>query len=328
MGGKHGLPRFANLAALLCLYVGIFLPDGLIFLSLASNVPLIMKYGSSCYCSVAVALFRPDVYARARFKPPKAVVAGVGLLGVVLAVGLFCLGFQADWRPYALIGTWVAPGLDVLVRLAKDAVLQNPFASHGRLMANRRTFLHLALSAALTDLSVAHPKSTAVASEGLLASRSVALSGEHSLRYTLHLAATVLRAAHGTPESRIVTASYLGPPSGLKTRPVCFAFNGGPGGSSAFLHLLVLGPRRINLPSDPGVPVRQPYSWADNPATPLSTADLVFIDPVGTGLSRLIDPSKLGEYYSVDGDGRYIADYIRRWLREHRRMDSPGLPRR
>ncbi len=104
---------------------------------------------------------------------------------------------------------------------------------------------------------------------------------------------------------------------------MCFAFNGGPGGSSAFLHLLVLGPKRVNLPSDPDTPIRPPYTWADNPATPLTNADLVFVDPVGTGLSRLLDQSKLNQYYSVDGDGRYIADFIRHWLREHRRMDSP-----
>ncbi len=103
-----------------------------------------------------------------------------------------------------------------------------------------------------------------------------------------------------------------------------FAINGGPGAASAYLDIGVLGPWRLPMGPEKIVP-SQPAELVPNADTWLDFTDLVFIDPVGTGFSRLVNPDDTlrDRYLSVDGDVSAIADFIRRWLVVNGRTGSP-----
>ncbi len=106
------------------------------------------------------------------------------------------------------------------------------------------------------------------------------------------------------------------------SRPVTFSFNGGPGSSSVWLHLGVLGPRRVLLEEDGG-PVPPPYRLVDNAHSLLDVSDLVFIDPVSTGFSRARDPEKASQFHGVEADTRAVADFIRLYSTRNERWTSP-----
>jgi carboxypeptidase C (cathepsin A) len=104
------------------------------------------------------------------------------------------------------------------------------------------------------------------------------------------------------------------------TRPLMFAFNGGPGSSSLWLHMGVLGPRRVVV-SDPGPTPPAPFRTVENEYGMLDKSDLVMIDPIGTGISHAVCDHKDEEFWGVDPDidsiGRFIAQYVSdndRWV--------------
>jgi carboxypeptidase C (cathepsin A) len=121
--------------------------------------------------------------------------------------------------------------------------------------------------------------------------------------------------------------SYVldGPDGGADPkRPVTFAFNGGPGSSSVWLHMGLLGPRRV-LMGDVGDLRPPPYALADNAETLLAASDLVFIDPVSTGYSRVLEGEKPEPFHGYQGDIESVAELIRIWTSRHRRWMSPKL---
>jgi carboxypeptidase C (cathepsin A) len=107
-------------------------------------------------------------------------------------------------------------------------------------------------------------------------------------------------------------------------RPVTFAFNGGPGSSSIWLHLGLLGPRRVVM-GDAGALLPPPYQIADNPQSLLAVSDLVFIDPVSTGYSRVVEGTKPEPFHGYQGDIESVAELIRIWTSRHKRWMSPKL---
>ena len=107
------------------------------------------------------------------------------------------------------------------------------------------------------------------------------------------------------------------------TRPVMFAFNGGPGSSAVWLHIGVLGPKIVKLPGDGTLPPLPPVRLVDNPLSILDVCDLVFIDPVSTGYSRAEKDVKADEFHGLDEDIQSVGDFIRRWVSEHERWSSP-----
>ena len=107
-----------------------------------------------------------------------------------------------------------------------------------------------------------------------------------------------------------------------KTRPIVFAFNGGPGSSSFWLHMGVLGPKRITV-NDPDYTSAAPYQIVNNNYSILDIADLVMIDPVGTGLSVPLGAHTFDEFWGVDQDIRSISLFITQYLIEQGRMNSP-----
>ncbi len=108
------------------------------------------------------------------------------------------------------------------------------------------------------------------------------------------------------------------------TRPVTFAFNGGPGSSSVWLHLGLLGPRRVVM-GDAGALLPPPYALTDNAESLLAVSDLVLIDPVSTGYSRAVKGSKAEPFHGYQGDIESVAELIRLWTTRHQRWLSPKL---
>ena len=147
---------------------------------------------------------------------------------------------------------------------------------------------------------------------------------DRSLNFTATAGSIRLNDGKGDPEVDIAYTSYQLDGADPKTRPVTFVFNGGPGASSAYLQLGNAGPWRLPLGGDAAVPSAAP-DLQPNAETWLDFTDLVFIDPVGTGYSRFVNPADdvRKRLYSVEGDVASIAVTIRRWLEKSDRLLSP-----
>ena len=133
-----------------------------------------------------------------------------------------------------------------------------------------------------------------------------------------------LKKADDKPTASIFHVSYFKKDvADLSKRPVLFAFNGGPGSSAVWLHLGMLGPYRVELPGDGTTAPEPPARLIENPHSILDHADLVFVDPVSTGYSRIEDAGKPKQFHGVKEDIQSISDFVRRWITEHDRWDSP-----
>ncbi len=108
------------------------------------------------------------------------------------------------------------------------------------------------------------------------------------------------------------------------SRPIMFAFNGGPGSSSIWLHLGVLGPRRVEV-ADADFTLPPPYELVDNDQSILDVSDLVMIDPVGTGYSRPIGDASGEDFWGVDQDIDSVSRFIKAYVTENGRWGSPKI---
>ncbi len=141
------------------------------------------------------------------------------------------------------------------------------------------------------------------------------------VRYTARAGMLPLRTETGEVEAGVFFVSYTRADAGPE-RPLIFTFNGGPGSSSVWLHLGCVGPRRVALMPDGSLPPA-PYSLVENPETWLEHADLVFIDPVGTGYSRPAKPSLAAKFWGLKGDIESVGEFIRLYLTRYERWTSP-----
>lgn len=130
-----------------------------------------------------------------------------------------------------------------------------------------------------------------------------------------------LRDENNEPIAHFGFTSYTRDGSFAK-RPIMFAYNGGPGSSSFWLHMGILGPKRIVV-NDPDFTPAAPYQLVNNDYSLLDLADLVMIDPVGTGLSVPAGKAKFEDFWGVDQDARSISLFIKQFLIENGRMNSP-----
>jgi carboxypeptidase C (cathepsin A) len=136
------------------------------------------------------------------------------------------------------------------------------------------------------------------------------------------------------PAAEIFSVSYVAA-GGDANRPVMFVFNGGPGASSAYLHMGVVGPQRVDFPADGSLP-EMPPRLVQNESSWLAFSDLVFVDPIGTGFSRVIedekpesgkekkeDASDPKEYFAQKRDLESLCEVMGRWLSSNGRWGSP-----
>ncbi len=107
-----------------------------------------------------------------------------------------------------------------------------------------------------------------------------------------------------------------------QNRPIVFAYNGGPGSSSYWLHMGIMGPKRIVV-DDPNYNQSAPYELVNNEFSILDVADVVMMDPVGTGLSVPIGKSTGKDFWGVDQDIRSVSLFIMQFLKAHDRLNSP-----
>ncbi|MDX2267812.1 MAG: peptidase S10 [Bryobacter sp.] len=126
----------------------------------------------------------------------------------------------------------------------------------------------------------------------------------------------------GEAEAGIFYVAYTVEGTPASERPLCFAFNGGPGAGSLWLHLGAIGPRRIRMNDDGSMPP-MPYRLEDNQGTWLDKCDLVFIDPVGTGFSRATKTETARKYNGFTGDINAVGEFIRLYLARKERHLSP-----
>lgn len=149
------------------------------------------------------------------------------------------------------------------------------------------------------------------------------LIGGKMVSYEAIAGDTTLRDIQGNPRASIFSFTYLRTDVPVVGRPVLFVFNGGPGSSSLWIHLGAIGPRRVVLDNDVDPSNTPPFGLEDNPNSILDVADLVFIDPVGTGFSRSVDGVDPRAFWGVDEDAESIAQFIELWLSEHGRWNAP-----
>jgi carboxypeptidase C (cathepsin A) len=173
------------------------------------------------------------------------------------------------------------------------------------------------------------PKAAEPADDLVTTHHSITIDGAE-LAYTVTTGRMVLRLEGHTDDkfdgqkarAEVFVTAYTVDSDDPGSRPVTFAFNGGPGSSSVWLHLGLLGPRRVIM-GDAGNLLPPPYGLADNEQTLLRHSDLVFIDPVSTGFSRAVKGEKSKDFHGYGGDIESVGEVIRLWTTRNGRWMSP-----
>nr|WP_240655470.1 peptidase S10 [Paraburkholderia phosphatilytica] len=142
------------------------------------------------------------------------------------------------------------------------------------------------------------------------------------LDYTATAGNLLLRNSAGDAQASVFYLAYTLDAKDTATRPVTFLFNGGPGAGSVFLMMGSFAPKRARTAS-PTPTGPAPYTLADNPDTLLASTDLVFVDAVGTGFSRIVGHASGKNFYGVDGDLDAFDQFIERYLTVNHRWNSP-----
>lgn len=177
--------------------------------------------------------------------------------------------------------------------------------------------LAAALSAGETPPETAKP---APVSETLSETRHTLTVGGQTIRYRA-LAGDLLVGEEGKPKARLFYVAYLAEGMG-RDRPLTFLFNGGPGSSAVWLHLGAFGPVRVPVDAE-GIPGPQPWAPVANPHSLLDVSDLVFVDPVSTGYSRVLPGEKPEPLYGFRTDVESVGEMIRLFVTRQERWGSP-----
>jgi carboxypeptidase C (cathepsin A) len=142
------------------------------------------------------------------------------------------------------------------------------------------------------------------------------------LQYTATTGRLPIKRADGKTEAQMFFVAYTLEGQQANKRPLTFAFNGGPGSSSIWLHMGALGPRRVVLQPDGFMPPA-PYRLEDNPYALLDKSDLVLVDAIGTGFSRAADAEMFKKFWGVQGDIEAFSEFIRLYITRNQRWTSP-----
>lgn len=144
-----------------------------------------------------------------------------------------------------------------------------------------------------------------------------------TLSYTATTGMMPIKDQKGEIEANLFYVAYtLDGVADATRRPLMFAFNGGPGSASLWLHLGCIGPKRVKMLDDGGLPA-PPYQLVDNDQTWLDQSDLVFVDPVGTGYSRAANTTLQKRFNGLRGDVESVGEFIRLYLSRNERWASP-----
>lgn len=153
-------------------------------------------------------------------------------------------------------------------------------------------------------------------------SHTVRIGGQE-IKYTATAGTLNLKKEDGTVTASIFYIAYTRDGvENMARRPLTFAFNGGPGSSSVWLHLGTLGPKRVRMDPE-GRALPPPYGLVDNEYSLLDATDLVFIDPVSTGYSRAVPEQEAKNFHGITADTRSVGEFIRLYATRNARWNSP-----
>jgi len=147
-------------------------------------------------------------------------------------------------------------------------------------------------------------------------------AGGKVLKYTATAGRLPIKRPDGKIEAEMFFVAYTLDGQDVAKRPVTFAFNGGPGSASVWLHMGALGPRKVVLQPDGFMPPA-PYRIEDNPYTLLDRSDLVLVDAIGTGFSRAADQELFKKFWGVKGDIEAFSEFVRLYISRYERWSSP-----
>jgi carboxypeptidase C (cathepsin A) len=161
-----------------------------------------------------------------------------------------------------------------------------------------------------------------VEEKSIVTKHEMRLNGR-TLNYTATTGMMPIKNQQGEIEANLFYVAYsLDGVSDVTKRPLMFSFNGGPGSASVWLHMGCIGPKRVKMNDDGGLPAA-PYQLVDNDQTWLDQTDLVFVDPVGTGYSRAANETLRHRFNGLQGDIQSVGEFIRLYLTRNERWSSP-----
>lgn len=197
-------------------------------------------------------------------------------------------------------------------------------------MSLNRTISHVPVMAALMVVLLFSLDTESAAAQNMLLEAESAVSSEHTV--TIQGQLVPYKATAGTlpvlnEDGKVLASLFYvfyerTDVRDKSRRPLVFSFNGGPGSASVWMHIGYTGPRFLNI-DDEGFPV-QPYGVTENPHSILDVADIVFIDPVNTGFSRILSAdAERSQFFGVNADINYLAAWIDLFVSRHDRWRSP-----
>ena len=154
-----------------------------------------------------------------------------------------------------------------------------------------------------------------------ISEHEIQIQGER-LRYTATAGTLLLHDEEGEAIAEFGYTAYVKKGANPATRPIMFAWNGGPGSASMWLHMGVLGPQ-LAVVEDLKVNGKGPFRRIDNQYSIIDKVDLVMVDPVGTGYSRAVGEAEGKDFWGVDNDIRSVSDFIVQYITNNGRWTSP-----
>ena len=142
------------------------------------------------------------------------------------------------------------------------------------------------------------------------------------INYTARTGFMLMRNEKDSLLARLFYIAYTKDGSDVTKRPIMYAYNGGPGSASVWLHMGLMGPQKVVL-SDSGSMLKPPFTYTDNPYTWLVETDIVFIDPMMTGYTRPAGDHDKNEFTGFENDVQFVGDFIRLYTTQNNRWLSP-----
>jgi len=147
-------------------------------------------------------------------------------------------------------------------------------------------------------------------------------AGGKALKYTATTGRLPIKRADGKTEAQMFFVAYTLDGQDAGRRPLTFAFNGGPGSASIWLHMGTLGPKRVVMQPEGFMP-SAPYRMEENATSLLDESDVVMVDAIGTGFSRAADLETARKFWSLKGDIESFSEFIRLYITRNERWRSP-----
>jgi carboxypeptidase C (cathepsin A) len=168
----------------------------------------------------------------------------------------------------------------------------------------------------------AEAASTPPKEESSVTEHSIKIGGQ-TIPYKATAATILIKNEKDEPTALIYSTAYTrNDVKDMSQRPLAFLYNGGPGSSSVWLHMGSVGPRRV-MTINADVTPPAPYKLMDNPDCLLDKADIVFVDPVGTGFSHAVGKAQDKDFWGVDQDVKSLAQFITTYVSRNNRWNSP-----